>query len=156
MRELVQIKKLLCNMFPPLGDATTPPASFCLAWLHLGFHLHQEQSLWHLCVSPGVKSAGGTSLFLSLCSWNLASPGAACAMAKFPVAAPEANCAREECAGSANQSRECEETTEGERERIVCPESIFSARFIFVPCCLTTSPDYSVCRHKLEQEQHHV
>lgn len=39
---------------------------------------------------------------------------AACAVAKFPVAALETNCDSEECAGSANRSGECEK---GERER---------------------------------------
>ncbi|KAL7989636.1 hypothetical protein Chor_012302 [Crotalus horridus] len=50
------MKKLPCNMFPPLGDAPPPPASFAWLGFSWGFHLPQEQSLWHLRLSPGVKS----------------------------------------------------------------------------------------------------
>ncbi|ETE74120.1 Diacylglycerol kinase alpha, partial [Ophiophagus hannah] len=96
-----------------------------------------------------LNPPGGTSLFLSLCNWNLASPGAACAMAKFPVAAPEANCAREECAGSAYQSGEyinwnkSSIMSDGKEWATLSPEEFTQLQkyidFFIVPCSTDSS-----------------
>lgn len=96
----------------------------------------------------------GTSLLLTLCSWSLACSVAACAVAKFPVAALETNCASEECAGSANESGECEKTRERERAQ----STLSMIRFHLHPW-LPNQISLTLLflrRHKVEQGQHHV